>query len=76
MIHWLYIQLLLTLQEIHTQITIPRMVAGIVGYTIIHKTILAGTIAQKEFDKHRKHAISHSAGQACIKDDLPVSCIR
>lgn len=36
MLHWLYLQILLTWQEIRAEVTIPHLVTGSIVYGIIH----------------------------------------
>jgi hypothetical protein len=69
MTHWLYTQLLLTIQEIEKEVTIPRIVVGCILFFIIHTIMKTIDDTEKQLKKHRRHAISHSAGKACIKDD-------
>lgn len=58
MLHWLYIQYLLTLQQIRTDITIPHILSGILFFAIIHFRInkavkeAAKTFRHKRTTKH------------------------
>lgn len=81
MLHWLHIQLILTIQELHTALSIPHIVTGFVVYGIIHRghrmvqkaEKRLATVARKErnrvIDTHvktgHKSRFSECQQQAC-----------